>query len=148
VSFAMSRLLRAGDDRGSTLPLVLGFFLIAMLFVAGATAISGAFTDQRDLQSVCDGASLAAANSASSQALHGTGNSGGAIELSGAQSAVAGYLARAGAADVRAQSEVSTDGMTLRLTCVRHTKLAFGSFIGQRDGVDQRAVSSARSPLG
>lgn len=148
MSLSKARFRGAGDDRGSTLPLVLGFFLIAMLFVAGATAISGAFTDQRDLQSVCDGASLAAANSASGQALHGTGNSGGAVALTNADSAVAGYLARAGAADVRTQGELSTDGLTLRLTCIRHTKLAFGSFIGHGDGVDQRAVSSARSPLG
>ena len=146
--FRLGPRLAVADDRGSTLPLILGFFLIAMLFVAGATAISGAFTDQRDLQSVCDGASLAAANSASGQALHGLGNASGAIELGDADAAVVGYLQRAGALDVRAQSEVSIDGMTLRVTCVRHTKLAFGSFIGQGSGVDQRAVSSARSPLG
>ncbi|MCW2524570.1 MAG: uncharacterized protein JWO63_2905 [Frankiales bacterium] len=127
---------------------MLGFFLIAMLFVAGATAVSGAFTDQRDLQSICDGASLAAANSASGQALHGGGNDRGAIELSGAEDAVASYLARAGIADVRTSGGLSADGMTVQVTCVRHTRVAFGSFIGRGGGIDQRAVSSARSPLG
>jgi acyl-coenzyme A thioesterase PaaI-like protein len=118
-----------------------------MLFVAGATAISGAFTDQRDLQSLCDGATLAAANSASGEALHGAGNAGGAIGLSNADEAIAEYLRRIDAGDVRATGQLSADGLTVQLTCVRHIRLAFGSFIGKGDGIDQRAVSSARSPL-
>jgi hypothetical protein len=136
------------SDEGSTIPLILGFFLIAMLFVAGATAVSGAFTDQRDLQAVCDGASLAAANSASGQALHGSGNADGAVALSGAEDAVAHYLVRSGVEDVRTTGGLSDDGLTIELVCVRHTRLAFGSFLGRGGGVDQRAVSSARSPLG
>jgi hypothetical protein len=140
--------LRPTGDEGSTIPLILGFFLIAMLFVAGATAISGAFTDQRDLQSVCDGATLAAANSATGQALHGAGNSGGAIALSIANEAIAEYLQRVGSGEVKATGQLAEDGMTVQLTCLRHTRLAFGSFIGKGDGIDQRATSAARSPLG
>ena len=58
----MSRLARLSDDRGSTIPLILGFFLIGLLMVGGAVLASDAFTHQRDLQSVCDGAAIAGAN--------------------------------------------------------------------------------------
>ena len=57
--------MRAGrhfwrDDTGSTIPLIIGFFLISMLMVAGSVAAGDAFVQQRGLQDVCDGAALAA----------------------------------------------------------------------------------------
>jgi len=51
------------DDHGSTLPLILGFFLLALIMVAGSIAAGDAFVQQRDLQDVCDGAVTAAAAS-------------------------------------------------------------------------------------
>src|SRR4051812_34875376 len=54
----------AGDaERGSTLPFVLVCWLVAVLMVFGAIAASDAFLEQQEVQSVCDGAALAAANS-------------------------------------------------------------------------------------
>ena len=51
--------IRGGDDTGSTIPMILGFFLLAMLMVAGSIALGQAFVQQRDLQDVCDGAAAA-----------------------------------------------------------------------------------------
>ncbi|MDQ6874954.1 MAG: pilus assembly protein TadG-related protein, partial [Actinomycetota bacterium] len=50
------------DDRGSITPLILVFFLVAALLVMGAAAAGSAFLAQRDLQAVCDGAAVRAAN--------------------------------------------------------------------------------------
>ena len=70
------------DDRGSTVPLILGFFLIALLVVAGAVALGDAFVDQRNLQDVCDGAAAAAAASAADlDREHGL-TSGGSLRFS------------------------------------------------------------------
>ena len=52
------------DEQGSTFPLIIGFFLLAMLVVAGSVAAGDAFVQQRGLQDTCDGAALAAAASA------------------------------------------------------------------------------------
>jgi hypothetical protein len=60
-------------ELGSTTPLILGFFLIALLFVGATTALSDAVGRQRALQATCDGASIAAANQAQDTAVHGTG---------------------------------------------------------------------------
>src|SRR6185312_13017730 len=53
-----------GDEgeRGSTLPFVLLCWLLAALMVFGAIAASDAFLEQRQVQSICDGAALAAAD--------------------------------------------------------------------------------------
>ena len=51
------------DDRGSTIPLILGFFLIALIMVVGSVALGQAFVQQRGLQDICDGAAAAAAAS-------------------------------------------------------------------------------------
>ena len=56
--------VRLADDRGSTIPLILGCFVVAFLIVAGSVAAGDAFLQQRNLQSVCDGAAAAAATSA------------------------------------------------------------------------------------
>jgi hypothetical protein len=136
-----------GDD-GSTIPLILGFFLIALLFVGGTVALSDAVTKQRDLQSVCDGAAVAAANSARPDSLHGNGTSVDAIPLGNADDATARYLAndpdRSG---VRATGRLSPDGGTVELTCTQHVRVAFAGLIAKSEGIDQTATASARSPL-
>ncbi|MDQ2751380.1 MAG: pilus assembly protein TadG-related protein, partial [Actinomycetota bacterium] len=53
--------MRIADDRRTTIPLILGFFIIALITVAGAVAAGDAFVQQRGLQDVCDGAAAAAA---------------------------------------------------------------------------------------
>jgi hypothetical protein len=135
-------------DEGSTIPLVLGFFLIGLLMVAGAVLASDAYTRQRDLQSVCDGAALAAANAVDTAAAR-TRTLTGALTLADVQRATAAYLDRDPVrSGVRIEAALSPDGRTVRLDCVRHVRLAFGSVIGEGNGVDEHARAFARSALG
>ena len=64
------RALHRCADRGSTIPLVLGFVVLAALLVLGAVAASVACRAQRDLAAVCDGAAVAAAQSVDEPALY------------------------------------------------------------------------------
>ncbi|HTZ44858.1 MAG TPA: pilus assembly protein TadG-related protein [Jatrophihabitans sp.] len=135
-------------DDGSTIPLILGFFLIGLLVVAGAVLASDAFTKQRDLQSICDGAALAAANSVDSQQAR-TQPLTGALPLAGVQDAAEHYLSREpDRSSVRIATTVTADGQTVHARCVRHVRLAFGAAIGRAGGVDEHAAASARSDLG
>ncbi|MFL6164224.1 MAG: pilus assembly protein TadG-related protein [Jatrophihabitantaceae bacterium] len=135
-------------EDGSTIPLVLGFFLIGLLVVAGAVLASDAFTQQRDLQSICDGAALAAANAVDFRAAR-TQPLDQALPLAGVQQAAEGYLARdPGRAAVNISARLSPDGRTVLADCRRHTQLAFGAVIGRADGVEQHATAHARSVLG
>ena len=137
----------AADD-GSTIPLVLGFFLIGLLVVAGAVLASDAYTKQRDLQSICDGAALAAANAVDSRAAR-TQPLTEALPLAGVQQATEAYLARdPNRAAVSIRAGVAADGHTVTADCRRHTRLAFGAVIGRGSGVDQHATAHARSVLG
>lgn len=131
------------EDRGSTIPLILGFFLIALLVVAGAVALGDAFVDQRNLQDVCDGAAAAAAATAADlDREHGL-TSGGSLRFVDVESAVADYLTRdAGRRDVRVGAELSDGGTRITLTCEQPMALAFGAFFG-RPNVHHTARSSA-----
>jgi hypothetical protein len=138
---------RRGDE-GSVIPLILGFFLVAMLFVAGAVALSNVFTKQRGLQSICDGAAIYAAGVARTEVLHGGGVVGAAIPLADASDAVRIYLARdAARATVVASPTVAADGVTVNVTCAQTNRVAFETVILRPHGVRQTAYSSARSPL-
>jgi hypothetical protein len=132
------------DDRGSTIPLILGFFLIGLLMVAGAVMASDAFTHQRDLQSVCDGAAVAGANAIDAPAAR-TQELSVTLPLAAVQAAVQNYLAEdpdRGAVSV--QAAVSADGSTVLADCRSHTQLAFAGIIGRSDGIDQHAQSQAQ----
>ncbi|WAX58583.1 hypothetical protein M6B22_07410 [Jatrophihabitans cynanchi] len=142
-------ILRLGhDDRGSTLPLILGFFLVALLAVAGSVAAGDAFVHQRSLQDVCDGAAAAAAASAADLA-RGSALAGGAeLRFAGAQAAVAAYLARDGdRAHVQAVTGLSQDATVLTVRCEQTSGIVFGAMFGLGRGVHQSARSSARAPL-
>jgi uncharacterized membrane protein len=135
------------DDRGSTVPLILGFFLIALLLVAGAVAIGDAFVDQRNLQDVCDGAAAAAAASgADLDREHGL-TSGGSLRFTDVESAVGTYLSRdAGRQDVHVHAALSDSGTRITLICEQTMPLAFGAFFG-RTTVHHTATSSARAAV-
>ena len=139
------RVLRPmADDRGSTIPLILGFFLIGLLMVAGAVMASDAFTHQRDLQSVCDGAAVAGANAIDAPAAR-TQELAATLPLAAVQAAVESYLAEdPGRGAVSVQAAVSADGSTVLADCRSHTQLAFAGIIGRSDGVDQHAQSQAQ----
>ena len=135
------------DDRGSTVPLILGFFLIALLVVAGAVALGDAFVDQRNLQDVCDGAVAAAAASAADlDREHGL-TSGGSLRFADVEAAVDAYLSRdAARRDVHVRAALSDRNTRITLTCEQRMSLAFGGFFG-RGSVRHTATSSARSAV-
>jgi hypothetical protein len=134
-------------DRGSTIPLILGFFLIALLVVAGAVALGDAFVDQRSLQDVCDGAAAAAAAGAADlDREHGL-TAGGALRFADVDAAVTAYLSRdAERRQVQVNALVSVGGTRITLTCEQTMPLAFGALFGRAE-VRHTATSSARAPV-
>lgn len=151
VRAATGRLRPAGrirDDRGSIIPLALGFFLLALLLVGGAVAYSDVFTKQRDLQAICDSAAIAAANNVDRGALHGGSSGTATVPLARADELVRAYLGRDSAGrGVAATTSVSLGGQTVEVVCRRHNRIAFGALILKSGGVDQTAYSSAQAPL-
>ena len=136
------------DDRGSTVPLILGFFLISLLVVAGAIAAGDAFVQQRGLQSVCDGAVADAAGSAIDLDRSLGVGSGDSLRFVHVDSAVTAYLARdPERGDVRVSADLSPDRRTVTLTCTDTATIAFGSFFGRGAGIVQSATSSAKAPF-
>ena len=134
-------------DRGSTIPLILGFFLIALIMVAGSVALGEAFVQQRDLQDVCDGAAAAAAASgADLDREHGV-TAGGSLRFADVEPVVTAYLARdPGRLGIHVNAHLSPDGRRITLNCRQTTSLAFGSFFG-RGHVQHTATSSARAAV-
>lgn len=136
---------RIDGERGSTLPFVLLCWLLAALMVFGAIAASDAFLEQRQVQSVCDGAALAAADRTDEGLVYADGV-GAALPLTAesTQTAVAEHLA---ADDARLDFwSTSTDGTEVTVRCTRRVQIAFGwLFLGGRP-LDRTAVAGARSP--
>lgn len=138
---------RLANDAGSVTPLILGFFLIGLLMVAGAVLAGASFSSQRDLQSICDGAAIAAANSLDSAAAR-TQPLAGALPLAQVQRSAADYLARdPSRATVRIRATLTADGQTVLADCRQHVKLAFEAVIGRRGGIEEHATASARGVL-
>ena len=136
-----------GDDRerGSTLPFVLVCWLVAALMVFGAVAASDAFLEQQEVQAVCDGAALAAANRADEAAVYAGGvGTGVPLSRSSAQAAVADQLA-SGRSALDAWS-AETDGGEVTVRCTRSVDIAFGwLFLGGQQ-LERSATASARAP--
>jgi len=139
--------LRRGD-RGTTIPLILGFFIIALITVAGAVAAGDAFVHQRGLQDVCDGAAAAGAAGAANLDRSATLGDGRTVQFSDVQRVVDDYLGRDPArSPVRIQAALSADARTLQLTCTETRRIAFGAMFGKGSGIRHVATSSARAPL-
>jgi Flp pilus assembly protein TadG len=137
-----------GDDRGSTIPLILGCFILVGLMVSGAVAAGDAFVQQRGLQAVCDGAAAAAAAGAADLDRGSDLGSAGALRFAGAQDAAHDYLARdPDRAGVRVDAAVAADGTTIRLVCDETRRIVFGAVFGRSDGVRHVVRSSVRAPL-
>jgi hypothetical protein len=137
-------------DAGTTIPLILGFFLVALMFTSAAIAMADVFTKQRELQSICDGAAAAAANSADPQAMHGAGVGGTAtaIPLSDVQGAVKRYLARdSGRAGIDASASPTPGRDTVDLYCRRRITPPLAAAFGRKQGIEQTARSVARGAL-
>lgn len=138
--------VRSDDgERGSTLPFVLVCWTVAALMAFGAIAASDAFLEQQDLQSACDGAAIAAANSTDEGVVYAHGV-GAELPLTRAtaQAAVADHLADGG---TRLDSwSAETDGAEVTVRCTREVDIAFGwLFLGGRP-LERTAVASARAP--
>ena len=135
------------DDRGSTIPLILGFFLLALIMVAGSVALGQAFVQQRDLQDVCDGAASAAAASAADLDRSGPVASGSSLQFTGARQQVDDYLARdPSRTGVHVQVQLTGDRTRVTLYCRQTLALPFGRFF-DREHVRHTAVSTARAAV-
>ena len=132
-------------ERGSTLPLVLVCWLVAALMAFGAIAASDAFLEQQEVQSVCDGAALAAANRTDEEAVYGAGV-GASVPLTRAstRAAVADHLADGGVALDAWSAE--TDGVEVTVRCTRYVEIAFGGLFLGGQPLERTAVASARAP--
>lgn len=134
-------------EGGSSLPFVLVCWTVAALMVLGAIAASDAFLEQQQVQSVCDGAALAAANRADEAVVYTQGVAGDlTLTAETVQTAVAAHLAGAGA---RLDAwTAQTDGVEVTVRCTRDAEIAFGwLFLGGRP-LERTAVASARAPTG
>ena len=132
-------------ERGSTLPFVLVCWLVAALMVFGAIAASDAFLEQQEVQAVCDGAALAAANRADEAAVY-AGGVGTELPLtrSSAQEAVADQLA-SGMSALDAWT-AETDGAEVTVRCTRFVDIAFGWLFLGGEQLERTATASARAP--
>jgi hypothetical protein len=137
--------LRRNGERGSSVPFVLVCWLVAALMAFGAIAASDAFLEQQAVQTVCDGAALAAANQAAEAVLYAEGIG---TELpftrAGAQAAVADQLADGGTPLDAWSAE--TDGTEVTVTCTRHVEIAFGWLFLGGEPLERTATASARAP--
>jgi hypothetical protein len=139
--------VRPAGDRGSTIPLIFGFFLIAFVMVAGSVAVGEAFVQQRDLQDVCDGAAAAAAASAGDLDRGGGVAGGDSLRFADVRQVVDDYLARdPDRRGVQVRASLSPDRRRITLTCEQTTTLALGAFFG-RGHVHHTATSSARAAV-
>ncbi len=133
-------------DRGSSLPFVLLCWLIAALMTFGGIAASDAFLAQADVQTVCDGAALVAANEvAPSSAYSGRGLSEGLpLDDRTATAAVADYLADGGT--TLDSWSATTSGVEVTVTCTRNVEIAFGWLFLAGATLERTAVASAQAP--
>jgi hypothetical protein len=148
------RLLRPlglnGRDEGSTIPLIIGIFVIAFLVVAGSVAAGDAFVQQTGLQSTCDGAAVAAASSAdvNDERRNADGEELSFLRLADVQTAVEQYLARDPArASVQTQATLSVDRTTVAVACSVSRPVTFGAVFGFSSGVVHHATSTARAQV-
>lgn len=136
---------RIGAERGSTIPLMLGFFIVAGLMLTGGVVASAAFLQLRSLQSACDGAAIAAANGFE----RGGGQLGANLpfDADAAQSAVQSYAAAAWQEDASAVAlDVAVDGDRVVVTCSRTAHVPFEAVFAP-DGISQSVTATARAPL-
>ena len=134
-----------GRERGSALPFVLVCWLVAAFMALCAIAASDAFLEHQDVQAVCDGAALAAANRTDEGRVYASGV-GEQLPLTGetARTAVADHLADGGSTLDAWAAE--TDGVEVTVRCTRSVRIAFGWLFLGGEPLERTAVASARAP--
>ena len=138
----------SASDDGSTIPLILGFFIIAFIAVAGSVAAGDAFVQHRALQAVCDGAAATAASSVDPDHSRTLEAGERYLQLGAVEAAVRIYLGRdPGRAAISVAADVSGDGSVVTLRCTTTSTIAFGSVFGLGKGITQDVVSRARAPV-
>ncbi|UOY01018.1 Tad domain-containing protein [Blastococcus sp. PRF04-17] len=139
------RTFETDRERGSTLPFVLVCWTVAALMVLGAIAASDAFLEQQEVQAVCDGAALAAANRTDEAVVYSEGvGTELPLTMAAAQAAVADQLADGGA---RLDSwSARTDGAEVTVRCTRFVEIAFGWLFLGGQPLERTATASARAP--
>jgi hypothetical protein len=136
---------RRDGEQGSTLPFVLVCWTVAALMAFGAIAASDAFLEQQEVQSVCDGAALAAANRADEAVVYTRGVDGELpLTRATAQTAVADQLADGGTA--LDSWSADTDGAEVTVRCTRYVQIAFGWLFLGGEPLERTATASARAP--
>ena len=138
---------RRERDAGSVLPLILGFFLLALLVVGASVSLGQAFVQQRDLQDTCDGAAASAAASAGDLDRGGSLASGSSLQFDDVTQAVDAYFARDPSRHgITYRAELTHDRRRITLSCRERAPLAFGRLVGH-PSVVHTAVSSARAAV-
>ena len=138
--------MRVHGDRGSTIPLLLGFVVLAFLTVAGSVAAGDAFLQQQDLQETCDGAAAAAASSVDFVAAR-SGSAESLLPLTDVDAAVSAYLRRDPTRVSVSASAAVVRGTAVTVSCTSRAAVAFGSMFGFGGGIEHHAQSTARSPI-
>ena len=111
----------------------------------GAIAASDAFLEQQEVQSVCDGAALAAANRPTRRSSTRTASAPSCRSPAPtAQAAVADQLADGGTRLDAWSAE--TDGAEVTVRCTRYVDIAFGWLFLGGEPLERTAIASARAP--
>ncbi len=112
----------------------------------GGIAASDAFLEQADVQTICDGAALVAANEVGpNSAYGGDGLSAGLpLDEATASAAVADYLADGGT-ELDYWSATSS-GVEVTVTCTRNVEIAFGWLFLAGATLERTAIASAQAP--
>jgi uncharacterized membrane protein len=110
-----------GSQRGQVSLLVVGFAAVIVLLIGVVVDASAAFLRRQAIESVADGAALAAADGVAGEAVYTSGlGSTAAIDPEVAEGYVAAYLARTGAAasfpGLIWRVESAGDAVTVRLS--------------------------------
>jgi len=133
------------DERGSTIPLMLGFFILAGAMLIGGIVAAAAFVQLRSLQSGCDGAAVAATNGFSRGS--GTLDAGLPFDEDAARAAVAAYAASAWGQEAAAvEIDLAVDQGRISLRCTRVAHVPFEAVFAP-EGITQTVFATSRSPL-
>ena len=142
------RTAQTGTDRGSALPLLIGFLTIGLLVSAAAIAVGDAAVHQSAVQSVCDGAALAVAAAAADLARGDDIAVQPTVRFAAVRDAVDRYLAaETPQRSVQIAITTSQAGHRVDLTCTATVHVTFGALFGRGSGVRQVAYASAGAVL-
>ena len=141
----MTGRLRLRDEQGSTIPLMIGFFMLAGLLLTGGVVSAAAFLQLRSLQSACDGAAIAAANGFERGA--DTLGEGLPFDPDAARAAVSAYAVQTWGADAaNVGIDIAVDGERVVVQCARTAHVPF-EVVFSPGGIEQSVTSTSRAPL-